>query len=272
MVMNYSPETLKEALLLRKDPELLPYTGGTDLMVEGKEEVKYLFLRKITEIKQIVEDDEYIRFGAACSFTEVIEHPLTPAILKEACLQIAAPAIRNAGSVGGNIGNGSAKADSALIFMVTHSNLRLKSADSERIIPIKDFYLGGGKLALAPDELIVEILMPKKGLKNYYYMKVGARNALAISRISFAGILDVVDGVIVNCAVAFGAVIDVIIRFDEIDKMLIGKTIEEAKKLKDAYIAAYDKAIVPRRGRVGVEYRKDVCMNLLRDFLDVNGI
>jgi len=265
---NYAPKTLHGALLLLEKPGLTPYVGGTDLMVnEFCDEVEYLFLGKVPEMRQITSDYLNTRFGAACTFAETIKHPLTPSILKEACLQIAAPAIRNAGTLGGNIANGSAKADSALIFMVTDSKLRLASTRGERLIPIKDFYLGGGKTALAPDELIVEILVPKRDYGNYYYKKVGARNALAISRTSFAGLLDVRDGVITNCAVAIGAVTDVIIRLTEIDQMLIGKTIEEAKELKDAYIAAYDEAIAPRRGRVGIEYRKDVCMNLLRDFL-----
>jgi CO/xanthine dehydrogenase FAD-binding subunit len=272
--MNYAPKSLKEALSLRhKNPELIPYAGGTDLMVaEHCDEVKYLFLNNIPGLRQITSDEEFIRFGATCTFTDAIKHPLTPPILKKACLQIAAPAIRNAGSLGGNIANGSAKADSALVFMVTDSTLRLANAESERLLPVKDFYLGGGKTALAPDELIVEILMPKHGTGNYYFKKVGARNALAISRVSFAGLLDIQNGVIKNNTVCFGAVIDVIIRFDEIDKKLIGKTIEEAKALKEEYIAAYEDSIVPRRGRVGIKYRKDVCMNLLRDFLEVNGI
>jgi len=268
MVMSYTPSSLKEALLLRKNPELIPYTGGTDLMVEAKEGARYLFLHKVPEMKQITIDDEYVRFGASCTFAEVIDSPFSPCILKDACLQIAAPAIRNAGSLGGNIGNGSPKADSALIFMVTDSVLRLMSAGGERILPIKDFYLGRKKLALAPDELIVEILTPRHGIDNYYYKKVGARNALAISRLSFAGIADIEDGRIKKIATAFGAVGDVIIRLEAIDQMLIGKTIEEARELKEAYIGAYDEAIVPIRGRVGMEYRKDVCMNLLRDFLE----
>jgi CO/xanthine dehydrogenase FAD-binding subunit len=156
--------------------------------------------------------------------------------------------------------------------MVTGSKLRLANEDGERTIPIKDFYLGAGKTALAPDELIVEVLMPKFGIDNYYFKKVGARNALAISRTSFAGILDVSDGIIKNCATAFGAVIDVIIRRGDIDEMLIGKSINDAKALKEKYLSAYDEAIQPRRGRVGIEYRKDVCMNLLRDFLESSGI
>lgn len=266
------PKTLSEALDARSDPALIPYCGGTDLMIEAKEGAQYLFLSKVAEMKRITADGEYIRFGAACTFTEVIENPLTPAILRDACRQIAAPAIRNAGSLGGNIGNGSPKADSALIFMVTDSLLRLGSAARERVIPLRDFYLGRKKLDLAPNELIVEILMPKNGIGNYYYKKVGARNALSISRLSFAGILDVRDNTVRNCATAFGAVSDMILRLAAIDGTLIGKTVEEARALRPAYIAALDGAIVPISGRVGVEYRKDVAMNLLRDFLDQNGI
>jgi len=275
MVKTYAPLKLKEALELRKDTNLIPYCGGTDLMIAQEcEEREYLFINNVVEMCRITKDKEYVRFGAACKFTDVIEsrHSYIPEILREACSQIAAPAIRNAGSLGGNIANGSAKADSALIFIVTDSLLRLVSADSERLLPIKDFYLGSGKTALANDELIVEILMPRYGLDNYYYKKIGARNALAIARTSFAGILDIKDGIIQNCATAFGAVKDIIIRIPEIDAKLIGKTIEEAKNVKDAYLSAYDEAIQPRPGRVGVEYRKDICMNLLRDFLETNGI
>ena len=272
-VRELAPRSLKDALFLRKNEALIPYSGGTDIMVSGAcSESYYLFINNVEEMRQIVSDDKYIRFGAACKFSEAIDHPLTPAILRDACLQIAAPAIRNAGTLGGNIANGSAKADSALIFMVTDSLLRLISADNERILPIKEFYLGKGATALARDELIVEILMPKSGLDNYYFKKVGARNALAISRTSFAGILAIENGVINNCAVAFGAVKDVIIRLPEIDSMLIGKTIEEAKACKAAYLAAYDEAIQPRPGRVGIDYRKDICMNLLKDFLDCKGV
>ncbi|MCL2215742.1 MAG: FAD binding domain-containing protein [Defluviitaleaceae bacterium] len=272
MVKGIIAKSLRDALELRKDSTFVPYIGGTDLMVEADENKSYLFLHQVPEMKNIAEDEEFIRFGAACTFTEIIKNPLSPMILKQACRQIGAPAVRNMGSIGGNIGNGSAKADSALICMVTDSKLRLASADSERIVPIKDFYLGRKKLNLNPDELIIEILMPKHGLENYYHEKVGARKALAISRVSFAGIMDIKNGVIQNNATAFGAVSDVIIRLDTIDNMLIGKTIEEAKKLRGDYIQAIGDAIVPTRGRVGIEYRKDVCINLLKSFLEVSGI
>lgn len=272
MVNSITAKSLKQALELRANPELIPYAGGTDLMVDADKDASYLFLHNVPEMRQIAVDGEYIRIGAACTFSEIIENPIVPAILREACSKIAAPAIRNLGTVGGNIANGSPKADSALIFFVTDAKLRLASAKYERILPIKEFYLGRKKLALAPDELIIEILMPKNNLDNYYYKKIGARNALAISRLSFAALLRVEDGKITSCATAFGAVGDVIIRRGDIDAMLVGKTIKEAKAAKQDYLKAFDEAIIPIRGRVSAEYRKDVCMNLLEDFLESNGI
>ena len=144
-------------------------------------------------MKNIVEDEEYIRIGASCTFTDIIESKLTPAILKEAVSEIAAPAIRNLGTVGGNICNGSAKGDSSLIFFVADSKLRLVSSHGERVIPITEFYLGRKKTSLQSDELLVEVLMSKAGLSNYYYKKVGARNALAIARVSFAAVINIED-------------------------------------------------------------------------------
>ena len=272
MVNGYQPTSLKEALDIRAKEAVTPYGGGTDLMIKADENATYLFLNKIPEMKNIVEDKEYIRIAASCTFTDIIESELTPAILKEAVSQIAAPAIRNLGTVGGNICNGSPKADSALIFFATDSKLRLVSSRGERVIPITEFYLGRKKTSLQEDELLVEILMNRIGLSNYYYKKVGARNALAISRVSFVAILNIEDGKIDNCMTAFGAVSDVIIRRSDIDAMFIGKTIKEAKAVKEDYLAAYDQAIVPIRGRISAEYRKAVCMNLLRDFLESNGI
>jgi len=266
------PLSLKEALELRAAHELVPYGGGTDLMIEGEKDVCYLFVNKIAEMKKIVDDGQYLRIGASCTFTEVLDSPLVPQLMKEAVSRIAAPAIRNAGTMAGNIGNGSAKADSVLIEYVAGAKLRLVSVRGERVVPIEAFYKGRKELDLAKDELIVEILLPRTGLENYFYQKVGARNALAISRLSFAGVLHLEDGVIRDIAVAFGAVANTVLRFRDIEHMLIGKTIAEAKKERAAFIAAYDAAINPTRGRVSAEYRKAVCLNLLRAFLDDKGI
>ncbi|MFV0413495.1 MAG: hypothetical protein ACK5L3_09530 [Oscillospiraceae bacterium] len=118
----------------------------------------------------------------------------------------------------------------------------------------------------------MEILLPQQWLGHYYYQKIGARKALAISRLSFAGLMAIEQGVVVHCATAFGAVSDVIIRREDLDALLVGKTIGEAKAAKAAYLQAFDEAIVPIRGRVSAEYRKNVCLNLLQSFLEHFGI
>jgi len=269
---GYVPETVDEAVTIMKDEKVRPYGGGTDLMINEDKEVTYLFLHRIPELKRITEDFDYIRIGAQSTFTDIEESDVAPQILKDAISQLAGPAIRNFGTIAGNIGNGSAKADSVLILFVTDSIIRLKSTDSERTISIKDFYKNRKHLDLREGELIVEVLIPKKHLENYYYKKIGARKALAISRMGFAGLFHEENGVINHVATAFGAIEPIIVRHPEIDGMLIGKTITEAKSLKNIYLNTYENVINPSAGRVSKEYRKTVCMNLLKDFLRENGI
>lgn len=272
MVNGYLPSTLAEALELRAAHEVVPYAGGTDLMVENRPNVTYLFLGKLPELKQITEDETYVRIGAAVTFTEALASPLVPQFMKEAVSRIAAPAIRNAGTFGGNLGNGSAKADSVLIEFAADAKLRLVSLRGERIVDVAAFYLGRKKLDLAADELIAEILLPKAGLNDYYYQKVGGREALAISRASFAGLLTVENGVIVRFSAAFGAVADTVLRFRDLEALLVGKSVDEARAVRADVLNAYRDRLVLTRGRVSAEYRKTVCMNLLNDFLTEKGI
>lgn len=273
MVNGYVPVDLHAALDIKAKHDVVPYAGGTDLMVENRTGVNYLFLGKLDELRQIKEDENYIRIGAAVTFTEALASDLVPQLMKEAVSRIAAPAIRNAGTFGGNIGNGSAKADSVLIEFVTDAKLRLVSLRGERLVDIDKFYLGRKKLDLAEDELIAEVLIPKAGLENYYYEKVGGRNALAISRVSFAGLLNLdAEGKICRFSAAFGAVADTVLRFKELEATMIGKTLAEAKEHKEELLKAYSEKLVLTRGRVSAEYRKTVCLNLLGEFLRSQGI
>lgn len=272
MVNGYRPASLQEALEIKKNTDAVPYAGGTDLMVENRKGVSYLFLNGLEELRHIREEGDYISIGSCVTFTEALESDLIPPLMKEAVSKIAAPAIRNTGTFGGNVGNGSAKADSVLIFFVCGAKVRLASIYGQRIVDIEDFYKGRKALDLRPEELIVEILVPRQGLDNYYYKKVGGRNALAISRVSFAGLITMENGKIERISAAFGAVSDTVLRFHDLETMLSGKTLEEARAIKEELLAAYGERLVLTRGRVSAEYRKAVCMNLLKDFLEEKGI
>lgn len=272
MVNGYKPASLKEALEIRSSNDVVPYAGGTDLMVENRKNVSYLFINGIEELKQIRKEGDYVSIGSCVTFTQALESDLISPLMKDAVREIAAPAIRNAGTFGGNIGNGSAKADSALIFFVCDAKVRLASLRGTRTLDIEDFYQGRKKLDLRSDELIVDILVPVHGMENCYYKKVGGRNALAISRIAFAGTISIENGQIEHIAAAFGAVSDTVLRFHDLEDRLIKKTLEEARAGKEQLLADYAKRLVLTRGRVSAEYRKTVCLNLLNDFLEEKGI
>ena len=73
MVNGYKPATLDEALGLRRDTDAVPYAGGTDLMVENRPGVSYLFIGHLPELRRIRADDVWIRIGAAVTFTQALE-------------------------------------------------------------------------------------------------------------------------------------------------------------------------------------------------------
>ncbi len=265
------PDNLNEALDILSRGGVTICAGGTDVMVYPPEDADLLMVDRIPELRAIEDLGDAVRIGAAVTFTEGIANPHVPELMKQALRRIAAPAIRNMGTFGGNIGNGSAKADSVLIDFAMDAVLELESVRGIRRVDIDKFYLGRKKLDLAQDELIRSVILPKRSGR-WYYEKVGGRDALAISRLSFAGMIDIDDGVIRSLSMAFGAVADTVLRFKDLEAMLMGKTLVEAREIKPEFIAAYERAIVPIRGRVSETWRKEVCMNLMKDFLAQNGI
>ncbi len=267
MVESYYPTSLAEALAIRNTQTVVPYAGGTDLMMKDREETSLLFLNQVKEMQEVKKDDKYLRIGAGCTFTNLLANPLIPDILKAALSRLAAPAIRNMGTSGGNICNGSPKADSALIYYVLDAQLRLCSSTGERLVPITEFYMGRGKTVLQPDEILVEILLPLGDWSNYYYEKVGARKALAISRLSFGALLEIKDEKIVKFTAAFGAIDNTILRMKDIEAKVVGLTVAEATARHKEIMDAYAAQINPISGRISARYRKQVSLNLLNDFL-----
>ena len=177
-------ETFKETAAL--------IAGGTDLCVKLREgHVKETVLIDISDVealKLIEETADGYWIGAAASFTQVIEHPglriKYPGLWK-ACQSVGAPQIRNAGTIGGNLANGSPAADSAPPLLALNAKVKLSSKQGERWVDLSDFYLDKGKTVLEKNEVMEGILIPK--INQPYtigFEKLGLRNALAISRLS----------------------------------------------------------------------------------------
>ncbi len=269
MVNGYAPKTLEEALEIRSSHNVIPYAGGTDLMVQNPKDATYLFLNKIDDLRHVTDDGQYIRIGACVTFTEAEHNELVPEIMRKAVSEIAGPAIRNAGTFGGNLGNSSDKADSVLVEFAMDAKVKLVSKFGERIIPVDEFFVKRNQNSLKNDEIIAEILLPKdRCAMPYYHKKVGGRKSLAITRIAFAGLCDIENGVIKHFSNALIGGTAVFLRFKDLEAEITGKTVNEAKEMKESFINKYMERFNPSRGRVTPQYRKAVYENLLRDFFD----
>lgn len=268
MVNGYRPTTLMEALQIRHNYDVVPYAGGTDWMIGRNDSKALLFLDKIEQLKEIDEDEENIYIGAGCTYTEILKSDTIPELLKEAVREIASQAIRNAGTIGGNICNASPAGDTLPILYAMDAELVISSYDSTQVIGIEEFIVGPKKNILSKEELVEQIIIPKAKITTTYYKKIGARNAEAISKLSFVGIINITEDKIETIACAFGAVGPTIVRNKEIESLLIGKTLTEAKELEDTIVSKYSEIIRPIDDqRSTADYRKKVALNLLKDFL-----
>lgn len=269
MVSSFYPKTLEDALAAKSEnPNLVPYAGGTDWMVTRRANTPLLFLGYIPSLREINETENETIIGACCTYTQLLESSAVSPFLKQAVIEVASPAIRNLGTLGGNICNASPAGDTLPVLYTLDARIRLTSANGKRELPIDSFILGVRKIHLKSDELLESIIIPKSGLTRTYYKKVGARSAVAIAKASFAAGMRVQDGVVAAIPISFGSVSVTMVRRPEIEVMLIGKTPAEVRSMKDAIVSLYEPYIRPIDDqRSTAEYRKKVCLSLLDDFL-----
>jgi len=273
MVNAFYPKTLVQALQAKSEnPSLVPYAGGTDLMVNPKEGAQFLFINGIAELKEIAAAPGSLSIGACCTYTGLLESKKMPGVLHRSIIEIASPAIRNMGTVGGNICNASPAGDTLPPLYALDARVRLASVRGTREIPLATFILGVRRIDLAPDELLVSVILPGQDFTQGYYKKIGARSAVAISKVSFAAFKKVEGGVVAAIPMAFGSVAETVVRSPEIESALIGKTPEEVRATAEAVVQMYDPLIKPIDDqRSTAQYRKKVCLALLADFLSGGG-
>ncbi|HWQ41166.1 MAG TPA: xanthine dehydrogenase subunit XdhB [Desulfosporosinus sp.] len=191
----YDAETVGEATaLLAKNPNLRPIAGGTDVLIKmhgGQlEAAELLSLRKIKSLSIIRKaEDDTIVIGAMSCFTQVFNDPLLREmipILTEAAISMGGPQIRNIATIGGNVCNGATSADSASSLFALNAQLKLERVNGERIVPIREFYLGPGKVALKPGEILTEIRISPEDYQGFggQYIKFAMREAMDIATLA----------------------------------------------------------------------------------------
>lgn len=267
MVNGYWPTSLEEAIKIYSEEDCTLYAGGTDLMVMGNTDISYLYLGSINELKDIRVEKDSVFIGSGVTFADAVNDERIPLPLRLAAGSVASPAIRNSATFGGNIANASDKADTVPAEFALDAKVHLVSKLGERIVDIDKFHIARKHLDIREGEIITGITIPVSGMEKYYFKKVGGRNSMAVSFITFAGLFEEENGVIKRISASFGSVSDAIVRFRDIENLLIGKSIADAKLLKNDIISKYNEALVTVDGRVSKEYCRIVCINLLKDFL-----
>jgi CO/xanthine dehydrogenase FAD-binding subunit len=277
-ITAYRFDSLDETLKRMNKENCAIIAGGTDVMVLHKNRrgvppnipKPIVFIDHLSELKTVYQNQKDLHIGACCTYSELLEHPLISAALKKAMKEIAAPAIRNRGTLGGNICNASPAGDTLPLLYVYNAKLRLRSVNGDRTLSVSDFIQGPRRVQRFENELVTEIILPsvlEEGA-HVVFEKVGNRNADAIAKVTFAGYIRLNKDRIADIRFSFGAVGPTMVRSIDIEKKLIGKTIPLADADINKVMKEFDQLIKPIDDqRSTAAYRKIVALNLLRYFL-----
>ena len=271
------PGSLDEALALLAEPghPWRPFAGGTDVMVlleAGK--LAAHPVRQLVGPRSahgiLVDRGRGRRCGALTTYSEIRAHDVLAAefpLLVAAARETGGIATQNRGTLGGNIANASPAADTPPALLVYDASLDLISSRGTRQVPYAAFHTGYKTMDLRADELIAAVRLPRaRTVDAQHYRKVGTRRAQAISKVCFAGALEVHDGVVTDARLALGSMAPVSLRATGAEAAVLGRrldpdTIAAAEAALTRDIAPIDDV------RSTATYRRVVAMNLLKGFL-----
>lgn len=230
------PETIQEAVRLRRQTGGCYIAGGTVLMVNrinGKPVPEdWIALERIPQLHEIHETEDSIEIGAACSFSAILDCESVRTYcnaLYQAASQIGGPQVRNRGTIGGNLACASPASDAVAPILVLDPEI------------------------VREDDLIVRFVFRKDPCLRSGFRKVGKRTALAVSAVSIAVAAKGKD-----IRVAVGSCAPKVVFCRKTSECLSeGGSIETAKDILMTEISPIDDRWE------SAEYRRTVCRNLL---------
>lgn len=217
-----SPRGLEDALAqLAATPGARPLAGGTDLMVAinfGRERPDHLLsLRHVEELRELHTGDR-VRVGAGVTYTRLMAAVGDRAML-QAARTVGSPQIRNAATLGGNLGTCSPAGDTLPVLAALDADVVVRSrADGERRLKLAEFMRGPKRSDLKPGELVVAAEWQAAGPAQAF-LKAGSRNAMVIA---VANLAMVVDRARRRVGVALGSVGPTIARAAEAERFAQG--------------------------------------------------
>ncbi len=275
----FAPGSTEEAcaLLGQYAPGARILAGGTDLLIELRRSSVRAFtpiidICRIEDLCKIKEDGEILSIGPLTTHSEIVRSAKirkSATLLSRAASTVGSPQIRNLGTIGGNIMNAAACADTVPPLIALGASVKLRSVKQWREVLLQDFFVRPYQTKAGPDELLTEIIVPKLPANaRSAFVKLGRRNALSIARLSVAAVLGFDSaGRITEARIVPGAALPVWQRILPAEQLLVGN------KPSDGLFRAAGKKVaevmIQQTGRRwSTEYKEPVIAVLVRRALD----
>ena len=256
----------------KAEPKATVVAGSTDVglwVTKFMREISpVIFIGGVDELKSITEADGAITIGAGVTYTEAFSL-LAKRIPAMGPLidRIGGDQVRNMGTIGGNIANGSPIGDTPPPLMALGAQLTLRRGKKRRTIPLEKFFVAYGKQDRQPGEFVesVTVPIPTKREKFAIYKITKRReeditSTLGAFRLSLAK-----DSAVASICIAFGGMAATPKRATAVEAALTGKPWTE--ETVEAAIEAFDRDFTPLTDmRASADYRMLASKNLLRRF------
>ena len=272
------PANLEEALSMMQEPQFTntPLAGGTDLLIaiHNSEHPfqRFVDVSRLQELKIIQQERNSITLGAGVTFREILESKLIrqkAPFLVVASGSIGSPQIRNVGTVGGNVANAAACADSVPVLVCLEAEVHLKSLNSTRHMLVTEFVMGKKQTQIQPGEILTHFTfeVPPIGTRTFF-IKLGRRNAQAISRLTVAVMGHVDAGEKVDLMrIVPGAAVRRTMRFSHAEKLLLGES-PTPELIRSSGRRVAEQMVAENGQRWSTEYKEPVIAKLTERALE----
>ena len=269
----FAPRTLSQAIQLRAShPAATLLAGSTDVGLWFTKQLRVLgdivYLGEVAGLAAIDHGDTHLQIGATASLEaayQAICH-YYPAELTEMWQRFASLPVRNAGTLGGNVANGSPIGDSMPWLIALGADVVLQGSTGTRTLALEDFYLGYQKKDLRPDELVaaIRIPLPQAG-RQFRTYKLAKRFDQDISAVCAAFSIRLDGDLISEIRIAYGGMAATPKRASHAEGSLLGQPWNDASLT--CAMAALTSDYTPLGDmRASAAYRMKAAQNLLRRF------
>lgn len=234
------PETLEEVtkLLDEYGPEILVMAGGTlamPLINEGVSTPEIVLGLKRAKLNYLRKSNGIFVVGATTSLTQMTEQSDIP-VLREAANAVGGWAIRNMGTIGGNLFAPPPGGDFAVALLALDAELKFVGKNGARVMPLDEFYTGFLTNRMVPGEILSEVILPiPKG--SSAFIKYGRRHTNTPSIVAVAINIVFEGDMVEEARVALNAVGPHPFRAKRVEAYLQGKALKEEVALEAAELA-----------------------------------